>query len=95
MKAKQDAICAGCGKTWAECRANKKDKVNEDGTYDMESNQFICDMCYIGLIQRGLDVGVPKVLINNIKMVRNEFDRKQKLKQYDVIDTNASKWDVN
>jgi hypothetical protein len=94
MKPK-DALCAGCGIEWSKVRPDKKTKVKEDGTYDIDSNQFVCDFCYIGLIQRGLDVGSPKQLIVRIKEVRKEFDRKQRAKQLDVIDTSRDKWDIN
>lgn len=68
------STCAGCGKTSKECGYNKEDKIEEDGSYDANSNQFVCDFCYTALIMNGMDIEPPKQLIQNIKALIRKID---------------------
>lgn len=59
--------CVGCGKSADEFGYDEEnDSIYEDGSYDYETKRFVCDMCYIALVQAGCDVGTPKELIANI-----------------------------
>ena len=63
--------CAGCNKSYKEVGYPTEADVMEDGTY--ANGSFVCDSCYIILIQSGLDVGKPEVIQNRI---RNHFNKK-------------------
>lgn len=62
------ATCAGCGMTHEACGYDDEDDVLDDGSY--ANGKFVCDQCYIQLIQRGLDIGSAEQLQERIVAVR-------------------------
>ena len=50
------ATCAGCDKKDTDFSCFGKDNpVTEDGSY--ANGKFVCDSCYVALIELGQDVG--------------------------------------
>jgi 5-deoxy-D-glucuronate isomerase len=64
LNSKEDnvATCAGCGKDHTAFPVYNSDMntVEEDGSY--ANNRFVCDDCYVVLINMGLDKGTPQEL---------------------------------
>ena len=55
------AVCTGCNRSAADLPEYTEDSpVTDDGTF--QDGRFVCDLCYMVLVDAGLDIGSPIIV---------------------------------
>lgn len=68
-KKKSGITCVGCYRDSLDLpEYNEENPVEEDGTY--VDKKFVCTACYVELIFHGLDLGAPRIIQYNMKLLR-------------------------